>query len=149
MGNKSPHGPMALLLAAGDWHKIDVHWEFLRQHSCAVWRTGDRRTKSLAEIPLPINLYFFHLSVIRYRAHCIEIHSGCDWSLADIPPEFRADRRSYTLYLAFDRLDRVTDTDIAVFPKWRKPTEHFERGLYGLQTIHDVLAATERAVSPR
>ena len=133
---------MAILLATNDWSKMSIFQAFLAREPQAVWRTQGRYTPEyLAGIPCPLNLYFFHRSIVGYRANCTGIfqRTQADWLLMT-PPEFRPDATPYTTFIVIDRLEKIADTHVSSFPKWDKPEERFERGQFGLLRVKDILA---------
>jgi hypothetical protein len=133
---------MAILLATDDWSKMSIFQAFLAREPQAVWRTRRQYTPEyLADIRYPLNLYFFHKSIVGYRANCTGIfqRTQADWLLMT-PPEFRPDATPYTTFIVIDRLAKIADTHVRSFPKWDKPEERFERGQFGLLRVKDILA---------
>jgi hypothetical protein len=133
---------MAILLATDDWSKMSIFQAFLAREPQAVWRTqGHYTPEYLADIPYPLNLYFFHKSIVGYRANCTGIFRGAqaDWHLSLTPPEFRPDTTPYTTFVVIDRLEKIADTHVSSFPKWDNPEERFQRGQFGLLRVRDIL----------
>jgi hypothetical protein len=133
---------MAILLATDDWSKMSVFQAFLAREPQVVWRTqGQYTPEYLAAIPVPLNLYFFHKSIVRYRANCTRISQDpkAEW-LIMTPPEFRPDATPFTNFIVMNRLEKIADTHVSSFPKWDKPAERFERGQIGLLRVKDILA---------
>ena len=130
---------MAILLATDDWVKMDDLQEFLRNHPRTVWRTCRQYTSEcLQEIPYPLNMYFFHRNIIRYRANCIEIARATGWPISEVSPEYRSDSTPYTTFIVMDRLEGIKETHISCFPKWDNPEECFRRGQLGLLRVEDI-----------
>lgn len=159
---------MALLLSTDDWDKLPVQQRFADDHGLSVWRTRGRYNTFLEDIPYPVNLYFFHASVICYRARCTRIDrvsrtetgytltsydnasspttppaglvSARHYRLEDVPDAFRSDPVAYTLFYEIDKLAETPATHISRFPKWQKPGEFYDRGQLGLFKVVDVFA---------
>lgn len=130
---------MAFLLATDNWDKMDVYEAFLTKHDHFAWRMGGQYSSEyLSQIQYPINVYFFHENLIKFRAKCKNIVMEQSWSLKDIPPQYREDNPSYTMYLEFTKLERVPETHISEFPKWGNPKKYFDRGNLGLLRAIDV-----------
>ncbi len=132
---------MALLLATDDWRKMEVFENFLAYAPKAVWRSQmTYKPETLAAIPYPIDLYFFHESVVGYRANCVDIQRGTptDWPLSLCPPGYHDDTRPFTTFIFVDRLEAVAKTHISLFPKWKNPEERYRRGILGLLRVQDI-----------
>ncbi len=115
---------MALLLATDSWEKMEIFQRLLADTPKAVWRNRSKLTPEyLDRIPFPLNLYFFHRNVIRYRAICTSIARGeaRDWPLWMTPPEFRDATDPFSMFVEICRLDQIEDTPIECFPKWDHP----------------------------
>jgi hypothetical protein len=133
---------MAILLATDDWSKMSIYQAFLAGEPQAVWRTRRRYTPGyLADIPYPLNLYFFHKSIVGYRANCTGISQGtrAEWH-SSTPPEFRPDATPFTTFIVINQLEKIADAHVSSFPKWDKPNERFERGQLGLLRVRDIFA---------
>jgi hypothetical protein len=133
---------MALLLATDEWQKMEVFRTFLSHAPKAIWRSQMKfKPETLAAIPFPINLYFFHESLVGYRANCVDIQRGnpTDYPLSLSPPEYRDDTRPFTTFIFIDRLDPIAETHISVFPKWRNPERRYKQGILGLLRVRDIL----------
>ena len=133
---------MALLLSTDGWDKLPVQQRFADDHGLSVWRTRGRYNTFLEDIPYPLSLYFFHQSIIRYRARCTNIEpvTAAGYRLADVPPAFRDDPVAYTLFYEIDQIVETPAVHISRFPKWQKPGEFYDRGQLGLFKVVDVFA---------
>ena len=135
---------MALLLATDTWEKMDIFQRFLVNAPKALWRTRGKLTPEyLSQLSYPLGLYFFHRSIIKFRANCTCISRGNsqDWPLSMTPPEFRQDREPYSMFTEISQLERVEDTPIWKFPKWNDPQKSYTRGLQALVKVQDILAS--------
>ena len=139
---------MALLTSTDDWDKMTIYQRFLAGNAQAIWRRGGNNSQEyLNRIPYPVNLYFFHRSVVKFRARCIGISRGnpSDWPLTITPPEFRGSRTPYTMAITIDRLEGVRDTHISKFPKWDRPKESYQQGGLPLYSVQDIYETTEES----
>ena len=128
--------PLALLMATDHWHKVQVHIDFLTHHQPTVWRTQRRYSQNwIDKFTFPLNLYFFHLNEIRYRARVPSIHRGSEWPLVDIPPQNHSDSTPYTLFIVIDHITPISHLPIHAFSKWDDPRQHFHRGQQGLLRV--------------
>lgn len=132
---------MALLLATDDWRKMEVFTRHLAVNPKAVWRNRLNYSQDfLDNIHFPINLYFFHKSVIKYRARCIGISRGSseDFPLKYSPIEYRSDAGKFTNGIFIENLEKVKDIHIREFPKWEDPGTHYQQGQLGLIRVVDI-----------
>ena len=130
---------LALLISTDDWSKMDDYQDFLSQNDKAVWRTRGRHKQStLNQLPFPLNLYFYHKNVVRYRARCTGIFRAIKWALEEVPPAFRADKADYSMFIQIDSLSRIDDLPITQFPKWDNPKECFDKGLPVMVRVVDL-----------
>ena len=132
---------MALLIATDDWGKIDVFRQFLTTQSRAVWRTKGKYTPEyLSQIPFPINLYFFHRNIVKFRAKCSGIYRDTkeNWPLTDSPPEYRSSTTPYTLFIVINEIHKVNETHISDFPRWENPKISYNNGQLGILKVIDI-----------
>jgi hypothetical protein len=132
---------MALLISTDDWSKLTLYQNFLCHNAKAVWRTrGKNKQDKLNQIPLPINLYFFHRNVVKYQARCTGIFRTDQWPWEEIPSAFHASKIPFTIFIQIDTLSRIDEIPITEFPKWDNPKECFIRGQLGLLKVVDIYA---------
>lgn len=134
---------MALLLSTDDWDKVRIQKNYLNDHPVTVWRTRQHYTPEfLKQIRCPLNLYFFHASVVEACAHCIRIDRFPEtrYRVSNVPPEFHADPTPYSIFIAIDKIVDVPAAHIRVFPKWDDPKTFYARGQFGLLKVIDTFA---------
>lgn len=130
---------LVLLMATDAWDKVETHRTFLRHHQPTVWRTRGRYTqKWLDQLQFPLNLYFFHRSEVRYRAHVSLISHTAGWPLVDIPPEYHNDLTPYRLFIVIDSISPINSLPIRAFVKWDNPEQRYNRGQLGLLRVQDI-----------
>ncbi|MBN1168414.1 hypothetical protein JXA63_00835 [Candidatus Woesebacteria bacterium] len=133
---------IALLMSTNDWEKMNIYLKHLSKNQRAAWRNNLKYSKRFLEsIGYPINLYFFHRNIVKFRANCVGIFQKKDrmWLDGEIPEEYKSSKTEFTTAVYFDKLKRVKDTHISEFPKWDDPSESFERGQQGLLRVVDLL----------
>ncbi|MBU1630381.1 MAG: EVE domain-containing protein, partial [Candidatus Omnitrophica bacterium] len=105
-----PEKKMAFLLATDSWKKMDIYEDFISEHDKFVWRMGGvYSTQYLEQIRYPINVYFFHRNIVKFRCKCEEIGEighNRERFLEDIPIVFHSDNASYSTFLLFTELER-------------------------------------------
>ena len=131
---------MAFLLATDSWTKMDVYQDFLVKKLKVTWRMGGAyTTQYISQIEVPINIYFFHRNVIKYRAVCKSISHKTP-ALSEIPLIYQhRDPPPYTIFLELRKVERIFDKPISSFPKWSNPKECYKRGQLGLLKVVDML----------
>lgn len=135
--SRSQH-KLALLLPSDPLETLEVYEAFLRKRGLALWRTGDRRRRTwVDEIPIPLSLYFFFESVIRYRARCVAISTSDPYGLEAVPPAYHDDPKKYILFFAMTQLEPLEALHISAFEKWDARGERYTRGNQGIYKVVD------------
>jgi hypothetical protein len=126
---------MAIMLATDDLKKLEIYEKFISENKIANWRIKKKYTKIQH---FPINLFFFHKSIIKYCALCENIIPAKIGFLSYVPQEYHNDKKPYKTFILISKLKKFHEgIHIKNFPKYDNPTKHFERGQQGILRVED------------
>jgi len=129
---------MALLLATDSWEKMELFKDFVRSNNKGAWRIKKKYSGLAKKAEYPINIYFFHRNVIKYRAKCQKMVLNNKPNIKDVPEPFRDDTTKYGMYFDVSAVERMNDTPIKAFPKWKNPNEYYQVGNEGIRPTIDI-----------